>query len=199
MAIYRNVLEYNLPNGGIAQNIFYANVINGEGADQDDLVEDIGEEIRRIITPWLAQMASNVIATLVRIYVLDPLSGLSTPVGVHSLNLSGLGSVQAMPGPVAVKISQYVAGRSRPFGVFLSGCDESGALNNGNMSLAMQSVALNVGIENTITTTMPLTSLAYRPRVYSAKDQAMFDLTGASTEVNDVFDYQRRRKQGVGV
>lgn len=199
MPIYRNVLEYNLPNGGVAQNVFYANIINGETADQDDLTADIGNQVLRIITPWLAQMAINVIATLVRVYVLDPLTGLSTPVGVHTLNVTGGGTVQAMPAGVAVKLSQYVAGRSRPYGVYLAGCDEAGALNNGLISTAMQAAALAVGVENTQTETMALTSLAYRPRVYSRKEAAVYDMAGASTEVNNVFDYQRRRKQGVGV
>lgn len=198
MAIYRNVLQYNLPNGGIAENVWYASIINGETADQDDLVTDIGNQVLRIITPWLAQMAINVVCTLVRVYVLDPLTGIATPVGVHTLNVTGGGTVQALPAAVSVKLSQYIQGRSRPFGPYLAGPDEAGALNNGLISTGMQSAAVAVGLESTQVETMALTGLAYRPRVYSFKDKSMYSLENAAIEVNDVFDYQRRRKQGVG-
>lgn len=199
MAIYKAVAEWNLPNGGIAQNVFYSNVINGEVADQQDLTDDIGNEIKRIFAPWLAQVAINVLLALVRVYLFDPVTGISTPVGVHVANVTGGGGTFMLPAGVAVKVSQYVQGRARPFGAYLAGVDASGNLSSGLMSAAETAAALACGVANTVVTTMLATGLAYRPRGYSKKDLAMVTLEGASCEVGDVFDYQRRRKQGVGV
>lgn len=199
MANYKIVAEWNLPNGGIAQNVYYSTVINGETADPNDLAQDLSDEVVRILTPWLATVASNVILALLRIYVFDPLTGASTPFATTAQGIAGLGSVQSLPAGVAVKVSHYITGRARPFGVYLPGADEAEALNEGLMSTIMQAAALGTAAANTVDVTMSRTSLAYRPRAYSPRDNQLIPLLGADNEIGSVFDYQRRRKQGVGV
>lgn len=199
MATYKLVAEWNLPQGSIAQNVFYANVINGEVADQDDLITDLGNEILRILGPWLAQVATNVILALVRIYIFDALTGTATPVGTFVANTPGTGGAGMLPAGVAVKLGQYVQGRARPFGAYLCGLDNVGNPPDGLIGAPEAAAALATAAANTIVTTMGITGLAYRPRGYSRKDAAMVDFVGANNEIGNVFDYQRRRKAGSGV
>lgn len=199
MAQYKMVAEWNLPNGSVAQNVFYAAVIDGETADQDDLITDLTDEITRILTPWLATVATNVILALVRIYLLDVATGATTPVGVGAINQAGTGAFHALPGGVAVKINAYLEGRARPFGVYLAGLDEGGLEADGSLTAVAQAAALATAAANTVVTIMSLTGLAYRPRYYSLKDFTLIQADGSNYEVDDTADYQRRRKAGRGI
>lgn len=199
MAQYRIVAEWTLANGQVGQNILHANVINGEVANQADLVQDIADAIFDILGPWLVQVASTVILELVRVYLLNQADGTVTPVGTQVINEAGGSLLDSLPAQVAVKVNQYVDGRSRPFGIFLPAPAEGANIGGGLLGSVAQVAAMNSALIGTQTKVMSLTGLVYRPTAYSRKDQTTVSLIGAAVEVNDVFDSQRRRKPGVGV
>lgn len=199
MANYRVIAEWSLPNGSVAQNVFHARVINGETADQDDLVDDLKTTIIDILTPWLSSLVTQLILTAIRVYVLDVVTGLVTPVGVGVASAAGTLTGDALPAGVAVKINQYVAGRSRPFGVYLPSPAETQNTANGRISSTAQTNALLVAVNNSQNTVMPTTGLVYRPLGYSRASANTYELVGANNEVDITFDYQRRRKVGVGI
>jgi len=199
MAQYRVVAEWTQANGSVAQNVLYANIINGEVADQADLIQDIADTVYDIMLDWLASVATNVILALVRIYLFDQSTGLSTPVGVGVINEAGTGGGSSLPAGVSVKYNLYLEGRSRPFGAYLPGPATLAAGSNGLIASTGTANALVTALNMTVNHSMALTGLVFRPRVYSPKDSLTLDAVGADAEVNNVFDYQRRRKSGVGV
>ena len=200
MTVYRIVAEWNLPNNNIGQNVIYCEVDGGDTADQSDLLDDFADEVARIFAPWLVRVVEEVILTLIRVYLFDPLLGTSVPLGVRSIGDPGLVSLDnPLPSGVAIKIKRYLPLRARPFGAYLLGASAGGVNNFGQITSTDAAAALGCAAAWTIANQMTKTQLTWEPRHYSEKDSAMLSAVGADNEIGSVFDYQRRRKGGVGI
>lgn len=197
--VFKMVVEWDLANGDTGQNVLYGYIGGGDAADISDLIEDIKDSVVDKFVPWLAELAGEVVMRLVRIYAFDVLTGISTPVGDGIINAPG-GNVQnALPAGVAVKTTIKPDNRPRGGGVYLPAPVVTSVGNTGEMVAGTVTAALTTAVNIATIDALPLTGLTWSPAYYSKKDLALVPTGAASVSVNNVFDYQRRRKSGVGI
>jgi hypothetical protein len=196
---FKIVVEWSLANGSVAQNVIYANIPGGDAANPSDLVNDIVNLIAAKFANWLAEVITTVILNIVKVYGFDEATGLSVPIGSGLIGDPGTATGVPCPAGCAVKVNIYPDLRARPAGIYLPqpaavSLNTDGTLDAPGVANAALTAAQLVG-----GSTLGTTGLSWNPRYWSKKDLAMVDIEGAPTEVNDVVDYQRRRKKGVGI
>lgn len=196
---FKIVAEWSLPNGSIGQNILYAEIAGGDSADPQTLVDDVAIEVERIFSPWLGAVTQNGALSRALVYAFDVATGLSTPVGTGVINSAGLASGNSCPGGVATKVNLFVAGRSRPAGMYLPTPAAALLTATGSMSASTVIGALAVGTDATAVSALTTNGETYTPLYFSEKDGIMVSLVNASIQVDTTYDYMRSRKAGNGI
>ena len=71
--------------------------------------------------------------------------------------------------------------------------------NTGEVTPTVLAAAVATAVNIASISALPLTGLTWSPAYYSRADLALVPTGAASVTVNNVFDYQRRRKSGAGI
>lgn len=196
---YKMVVVWSLPNGSQGQNVIYANVPGGDSAVVGDLITDLAGRVGAIFGQWLAHVTASCILELVKIYAFNAATGISTPLGSGVLNDPGTSVNGPLPAGCAVKMNVYPTAKPRPAGNYLPAPTTGSLDSDGSLDAATVAGALAVATALTAGAVLPLTSLSYNPVYWVKADGVIYSYELDPVSVNDVMDYQRRRKAGVGI
>lgn len=154
------------------------------------------------ITEW-AQTLTTVLSTLVTVarvivYTVDLLDGTGILVGDADISEAGTSVNEMAPHGVAVKTNFKVTGRARPSSYYLPGMNVATLTSGGLFNPTAMSVFATAALSWIADQPIPTTALSAFSVYWSQKDLQYFPLGGSVVQLNDIPDYQRRRKPGVG-
>lgn len=197
--IFKAVVEWDMPNGSVGQNVLYAQVIGGDAADVEDLVADIVATIVSRLGSWITYLATEFLLDAIKVYAFDASTGVSVPLGAGNPNVTGGDGAATLPLGCCVKLSWYAPQRARPAGIYLPAPTVTHVDDDGSLGVGATAAALATANALKTTGTLIVTGLTYRPVYWAKGDGLMVTINPATSAVNDVIDYQRRRKAGVGI
>jgi hypothetical protein len=197
-AILRVVGELIMPQGTVAQNVFYAtfNDTGGSNADQD-VVDDLVDWLGEIYGDLAAQMKDTILGGECKVYEWDTIGLDWDELGSNTLDITPSNGSEMLPHGVAA----VVTGRTFDADVngrkFFAGFGEDQSTASSVGAAALTALLL-AAAEWVTTFTGAATGSTFYPGVWSVVQEA-FRRFVDNIIVNGFYGYQRRRKPGVGI
>lgn len=197
MTLYRAIVETEMPSDVNANNILYADIPAAGSLSVTEILDLWAEYVNNA---W-AEIAPHIsdVITLLRIivYVVDTVDGKGTLIGETTSSFTGTNPSAMNAHGVSFKVNFKVPLRARPASLYLPAMGVNNMLDQGlfNSPSVLAVLAFGDDIRDPFVGTG---GEALNPVYWSQKNKVAYPLSEASVVVNNVPDYQRRRKPGVG-
>ena len=194
----KGVIEIEMPLAVEANNIAYLEFPDAAAATTGQINSTWDAYIDDWLDEVLPVISTVVTFARVLIYVVDLLDGSGVLLSERSIARSGSAATGMLPHGVAIKSNFKVAGRARPSSFYLPGVTYGQLDSDGSFNGTVIGAVL--GGSNVWQTPRPIVGGTgnANPVYWSQKDLAFYSLQNAGIQLNDIPDYQRRRKPGVG-
>lgn len=196
--ILRIVLNLLWDDGNIMQNVFNAVLTTaGTSDDEDDVADDMAEWMDEIMANVVNRLSNELTAGEVTCYEYDAVDDDWDEFGSALATFVPAGTDVPLPHGVAALVRANSTDPDIQGKKYIGGLDESASQSGGWTSAVLTTlVALTVDWVTPFVGTT--TAATFTPGVWSPTE-TVFKAFGATSFVNSIPAYQRRRKQGVGI
>lgn len=197
MALFRGQVIIELPQTVEANNVLYFTIGDAQLGNQSNVEAAIVEWLTDLYNQIAPILSDVVTVARVLVYLVDTLTGDGTPYAELALNVAGTDVSEMIPHGVSAKVDVSVDGRSRPSSSYIAGM---GHLQFGTTGLIAAGALGNlIGFGMLRASNYTATNgIIIGPVLWSNTEKALYSLDLGTITVNNVPDYQRRRKPGVG-
>lgn len=197
MSLFRLVVVIEMPSGVQANNVLYAQIPDSDSLNTTQMDNLIDAYVSNAYNDIVAVMSTIISIARVLVYLVDELDGSGIFKQEVSIAGSGVNGNSPLPHGVAAKIDFKVDDRPRASSIYVPGITTNNITSNGLFNSTVISAMLAFGVSISDNFTDPDDEVL-QPVYWSQKDLTAFSIDGSSITFNDVPDYQRRRKPGVG-
>lgn len=197
MPLLRLTTVIDMPQEVNANNVFYLDVDDGQNPSDTELRNISDEYITDLYDTIVSVINSAVVIARVIVYIVNLADGTGTFLGERLIGTPGGAATGMLPHGAALKIDAKVPLRNRASSCYIPGITYAEMASGGLFSAAVVTAGLAFGAAQRATYVSSDT-ITGTPVYWSQKELTAYPLTGAAITVNDVPDYQRRRKPGVG-